>query len=65
MNTYEVRVTFDQDEVGLWLVHAETEEQAEQHTIEYVRPALQASALHLNFPEKVEELDYDGVLTAD
>jgi hypothetical protein len=64
MKVWEVRVELDEDEVGTWLVHAESEEAACAAAVDYVRPSLQASALIVRYPDKVDSLDYDGVIGA-
>lgn len=66
MRAFEVEVYTggggDRDEIGMYLVWAMTAEQAEEIALEHATPSLGAEAKSLNFPEKVNELDYDGVL---
>lgn len=68
MRAHEVEVFIggggDRDALGTYLVYAVTEEEAEAIALDLVRGTLNAESCLLRHPEKVDELDFDGVLTA-
>lgn len=62
MTLYEVEVFVDHDSVGIYLVRCDGENEALEIALEHVRDLTGGEVKEVNFPDKVDEFDYDGLL---
>ncbi len=61
-NLYEVIVTFDEEDVATYLVHAADEMEAGETAVVHVQAGIDARVNLIRFGRGVHELDYDGEL---